>query len=243
MKAGITAACGPFPVFNFWGPKANLNSSAWICDVAQFILSEHAPDLLLCYAPGLDYEGQRFGPRSPQARAVLREGDAVFGRLIQAAQAADMDVVIVSDYGFTEVDTPIYLNRSLRRAGFIAVDDAVNGELLEPGASRAFAVCDNQAAHVYVRDAQDIEAVRQCLLETPGVRDVLGPDSEASVCLGHERSGNLLAISEENAWLAYPYWLDSHKAPDFADCVDIFRKPGFDPCELFMKKGLAERCT
>jgi len=237
LKSAITHACGAFPFFNFWGPKADLNSSAWICDVAQFVLDAHAPDLLLCYAPGLDYEGQRYGPRSEHARAVLRRGDAVFGRLIQSARDAEMDIALVSDYGFTEVDTPVYLNRSLRRAGFLAVDDAVNGELLEPGASRAFAVCDNQAAHIYVRDPDDIDQVRHCLLDTPGVRDVLGPDSDGSACLGHTRSGDLLAIAEPHVWFAYPYWLEEHKAPDFADCVDIFRKPGFDPCELFMKKG------
>ena len=38
---------------------------------------------------------------------------------------------------------------------------------------------------------------------------------------------------ERDSWFAYPYWLDDRLAPDFARTVDIHRKPGYDPCELF----------
>jgi len=238
FRREVDAELGSFPFFNFWGPKASMKSSEWIVGVARKALRDHQPNLLLCYAPGLDYEGQRYGPRSSEARAVLREGDAVFAPLINEALSQDMDVAIVSDYGFTAVSTPVFPNRILRRAGFITVDPAVNGELLEPGASRAFALCDNQAAHIYVQNSEEIEAVRQCLLAAPGIRDVLGPHEGASACLGHARSGDLLAIAESNCWFSYPYWLDDDLAPDFADCVDIFRKTGFDPCELFLKQGV-----
>ena len=36
-----------------------------------------------------------------------------------------------------------------------------------------------------------------------------------------------------DAWFAYPYWHDDARAPDFARTVDIHRKPGYDPVELF----------
>lgn len=239
FRQSVTDALGAFPFFHFWGPKAGLPSTDWILQVAMKALREETPDLLLCYAPGLDYDIQRFGPKSEQARAALRAGDTAFKALIDLALEQDMDVCVVSDYGFAEVTRAIFPNRALRQAGFVVVDEAVNGELLEPGASRAFAVCDNQAAHVYVQDSADIDAVKTCLLDLDGVRDVLGPDPTDSVCLGHGRSGQLLAIAEADAWFAYPYWLDDKKAPDFASCVDIFRKPGFDPCELFLRQGVS----
>ncbi|MEE2786092.1 MAG: alkaline phosphatase family protein [Myxococcota bacterium] len=239
FKHDVVQRFGAFPFFHFWGPKAGLNSSRWIVNVARHVIESKSPDLLMVYAPGLDYDGQRFGPKSEIARQTLREGDQIFGELIADAQRAGMDVAVVSDYGFTTVERPIYLNRALREAGFVAVDAAANGDWLETNASRAFAVCDNQSAHVYVRHASDIDAVRSCLEGVPGVREVLGPDPDASVCLGHERSGQLLAIAEPDAWFAYPYWMTDDRAPDFAKCVDIFNKPGFDPSEMFMREGFA----
>ena len=237
FRDAVSAELGSFPFFHFWGPKAGLPSSKWIVDVARKALRDEAPDLLLCYAPGLDYEVQRFGPKSDAARGALRQGDDIYRPLIEDALSADMDVCVVSDYGFTTVDRAVFPNRILREAGYITIDPAVNGALLEPGASRAFAVCDNQAAHVYVNDPDDIPSVRALLLSADGIRDVHGPDSADSVCLGHKRSGQLLAIAEPNTWFAYPYWTDASEEPDFAHCVDIFRKPGFDPCELFLRQG------
>jgi predicted AlkP superfamily pyrophosphatase or phosphodiesterase len=229
---------GPFPFFHFWGPKAELASSEWILKVTEHLLDQRRHRLIMCYAPGLDYDGQRFGPRSTQARSTLSRGDALIGETIERARSAGYDVAIVSDYGFTEVTRPIFLNRVLRQSGYVEVDHAANGELLEPGASRAFAVCDNQAAHIYVRDEKDIEAVKTLLIETEGVRSVLGPDVDESPCLGHSRSGTLLAIADPDAWFAYPYWLEEEHAPDFASCVDIFNKPGFDPCEMLLREGV-----
>jgi hypothetical protein len=44
----------------------------------------------------------------------------------------------------------------------------------------------------------------------------------------------LIAVARENAWFTYYYWLDDARAPDFARTVDIHRKPGYDPVELFL---------
>ena len=236
FKSRVISRYGAFPFFHFWGPKAGMPSSVWISDIARDLIEAQQHQLILCYAPGLDYEGQRFGPRAPQAREALRQGDALFGSLLADAQKAGYDVAVVSDYGFTEVHRPIFLNRVLRRANLLTVEPAANGELLEPGASRAFAVSDNQAAHIYVRDPKDIEIVSGLLSEVEGVRDVL--NTSQSEALGHPRSGQLLAIAEPDAWFAYPYWLDEAHAPDFARCVDIFNKPGFDPCEMFLREGI-----
>ena len=237
LKRSLLQEHGPFPFFNFWGPKASMKSSEWIVGVTESILSSEEYDLVLCYAPGLDYDGQRFGPDSSQARQTLREGDRVFGKLIDRAISLNYDVSIVSDYGFTTVSKPIMINRVLREAGLLTVELAANGELLEPGDSKAFAVTDNQAAHIYINDQSVKSQVHSLLESLEGVAEVLEPgESEA---LGHPRSGELLAISDRDYWFAYPYWLEESKAPDFACCVDIFNKPGFDPCEMYLREGFA----
>lgn len=224
---------GGFPFPFFWGPMAGWKSTEWILGLTRMILEEDRPTLTLSYAPFLDYDGQRYGPDDPRSVAGLTKMDTAIGALLAAADAAGIDVAIVSDYGFTAVDTPVFPNRALREAGFIAVHDADNGEVLEPAACRAFAHCDNQVAHVYVHAAEDRPAVAACLRALPGVREVLGPAEIEAAGLGHARSGDLVLVAEPNAWFAYPYWLDAAKAPDFHRCIAIFDKAGFDPCELF----------
>ena len=229
---------GAFPFFHFWGPKASVESSAWILNAARLAVEYSEPDLLLCYAPGLDYDVQRYGPNAPETKATLSRGDTLYSEFIQEMLALNYDVMVVSDYGFSTVDAPVFPNRALRAAGFVHVDDAVNGEWLEPAACRAFAVCDNQVAHVYVRDEADLPEVRACLSSLDGVKAVLEGQKQ-SEALGHRRSGQLLLHAESNRWFSYPYWTHESKAPDFSRCVDIFNKPGFDPCELFLRPGFS----
>ena len=230
---------GDFPFFTFWGPRAGLPSTTWILKSALQLMNEQHPDLLLVYAPFLDYDAQRFGPDSDQAQAALGLMDAALSEFIAQVNQAGADLAIVSDYGFVPVSRPLYPNRLLRQHGFVRIDEADNGELLEPGASRAFAVADNQVAHVYVRDPADIKAVQALLENMDGVARVLDSDALAQVGLQHPRGGQLVALAERDAWFAYPYWLEPDRAPDFAHCVEIFRKPGFDPSELFLRPGVA----
>ncbi len=230
---------GAFPFPQFWGPLAGIRSTEWILGAAQHVLERSDPELLLVYAPYLDYDGARFGPDSPQVAAALSVMDAALAPLLQAARTSDRDVLIVSDYGFATVDQPVFLNRALRRAGFLSVEDAPNGERLDPGTSRAFAVCDNQVAHVYVARAEDIGPVRAVLESTDGVAEVLDAAAQQKLGIAHARSGELIATATSRAWFAYPYWFDAAKTPDFADCIAIFDKIGTDTCELFLKPGLA----
>lgn len=229
---------GSFPFQRFWGPLAGIASSEWIIGAALHIMERQDPELLLVYPPFLDYDGARFGPDAPQTKAALRAMDAALKPLLAAAQSQARDVLIVSDYGYETVNQPVYLNRELRRAGFVSIEDAENGERLDFGTSRAFAVCDNQVAHVYVRRSEDIAAVRRVLEATSGVKEVLDRAAQAPLGIDHPRSGELIAVSTPQAFFSYPYWLDEKKAPDFADCIAIFDKVGTDTCELFLKPGL-----
>jgi predicted AlkP superfamily pyrophosphatase or phosphodiesterase len=230
----LTAELGPFPLFTYWGPKAGIASSEWLARAAIRTLEQDPHDLTLLYLPHLDYDLQRFGPDSPEAVAAAQELDRVAGDVVDAARARDVGVVVLSEYGITGVSRPVALNRVLREAGLLRVYTQADMEYLDPWTSRAFAVVDHQLAHVYVRSASDVERVRALLAEVPGVEQVLAGPARAEAGLDHERSGELVAIAEPDAWFSYYYWLADHRAPDFARTVEIHRKPGYDPAELFL---------
>ncbi len=219
---------GDFPFHGFWGPKAGITSSRWIANAAAICLRQHKPQLTMVYLPHLDYDYQRYPDHDP---ARVGEIDQCASVILDAAQDIDAQIVVVSEYGLVPVDQPILINRALRSEGFLTVRDGPYGENLMPMDSRAFAVVDHQLAHVYVNNPRDIESVRKLVEQLPGVSAVVHP---GELQLDHPRSGELIALAKPNAWFAYYYWLDDVRAPDFARTVDIHRKPGYDPCELFM---------
>ncbi|MEU1233199.1 nucleotide pyrophosphatase/phosphodiesterase family protein [Micromonospora aurantiaca] len=233
LRDTLTDALGTFPLFSYWGPGAGLPSSAWISRAAQRILADHAPDLTLVYLPHLDYDLQRFGPSSPQAAAAAAELDTVLGPLLDAARERDATVVALSEYGITDVSRPVDVNRMLRAEGLLRVYTQAGMEYLDPWTSRAFAVADHQVAHVYVEDPADVPAVAKLCASLPGVAEVLDAAGQAGYGLDHPRSGELVLVAEPDAWFTYYYWLDDARAPDFARLVEIHRKPGYDPAELF----------
>ncbi|HEX6517672.1 MAG TPA: nucleotide pyrophosphatase/phosphodiesterase family protein [Nocardioidaceae bacterium] len=228
----LVGELGDFPLFQYWGPTASLASSRWIVAAARRVLPDH--DLTMVYVPHLDYDLQRFGPDAPQAARAAAELDEVLAPLLDDAAAADLTVVAVSEYGITGVQRPVDVNRVLRREGLLHVHTNATGELLDPWTSRAFAVADHQVAHVYVRDPDDVPAVAGLLADVPGVEQVLDRDGQAAHGLDHARAGELVLVAEPDAWFTYYYWLDDANAPDFARAVEIHKKPGYDPAELFL---------
>ncbi len=234
LREDLTAELGPFPLFQYWGPTAAIESSEWIARAAARVLARDRPDLTLVYLPHLDYDLQRHGPSAPQGVAAAQQVDRVAGGLVDVARSHDVTVVVLSEYGITGVSRPVDLNRHLRRAGLLRVYTQAGMEYLDPWTSRAFAVADHQIAHVYVRDPADVRKAQEVLSDLPGVDQVLDADGKAAVGLAHPRSGELVVVAERDAWFTYYYWLDDERAPDFARTVEIHRKPGYDPAELFM---------
>jgi predicted AlkP superfamily pyrophosphatase or phosphodiesterase len=230
----LTGPLGEFPLFTYWGPTASITSSRWIGDAAAKLLREEQLDLLMVYLPHLDYDHQRFGPGAPEAAAAARDLDGVAGNLIDVARGRGDTVVVLSEYGITDARRPVDVNRALRRAGLLNVYTQAGMEYLDPWTSRAFAVADHQIAHVYVRDAGDVAAARSALAGLPGIDVLLEGDDRVAAGLGHERAGELVLVADPDAWFTYYYWLDDERAPDFARQVEIHRKPGYDPAELFM---------
>lgn len=233
LAAELKAKQGEFPFHGFWGPMAGLPSSDWISRATAQVIQDKRPTLTLCYLPHLDYDLQRFGDNADIERLV-REVDACAGRVLDAADAINAKVLVVSEYGITPVRKPVYINRALRGAGMLRVRTGPFGEMLDVHDSLAFAVCDHQAAHVYVQDPTDLAEVLSVVAGVPGVGRAATGNELSELGIEHENAGDIVLLSEPDAWFAYPYWLGDAQAPDFARSVDIHRKPGYDPCELFL---------
>jgi predicted AlkP superfamily pyrophosphatase or phosphodiesterase len=234
LRDELQEAFGTFPLFNFWGPNANIKSTNWIADASIYVDKKYDPTLTFIYLPHLDYCLQKFGVDFEKIKGELQEIDQVVERLITHFESTGAKVIILSEYGINNVSKPIHVNRILREAGYIALREEQGLELLDPGASRAFAVSDHQIAHVYCPDATVLDEVKLLLKQTKGIHTVLSGDELAAFHIDHPRAGDLVLIADNDAWFTYYYWLDDNKAPDFARCVDIFKKPGYDPVEMFM---------
>ncbi|MDB6021565.1 MAG: alkaline phosphatase family protein, partial [Pedosphaera sp.] len=242
IRTDIKKDLGEFPFATFWGPAAGIKTpqgapdacSRWIAESAKWIEKKYAPTLSLVYLPHLDYNLQRLGPKHPDIARDLREIDAIVGDLLDFFAAHSVQVILLSEYGITPVDTPIHINRILRQNNWLTVKDEIGREMLDCGASQAFAVADHQVAHIYLKDRSSEEKVRALLENELHIAQVLNRKQQAESGIAHPRAGDLIAIAKENAWFTYYYWLDDRLAPDFARCVDIHRKPGYDPVELFL---------
>ena len=241
MRQNLNKKIGDFPFPCFWGPVAGKKSPAgkpesvsqWIANSAKWIEENQHPTLNLIYLPHLDYNMQRLGPQDPEIDNDLFRIDNIAGELIDFFENRGVNVILLSEYGITPVHHPIHLNRLFREKGWLTIKDELGLERLDCGNSKVFAVADHQVAHIYLNDASIESKVRSLLESTTGIASVWGADEKTANGINHLRAGDLIATSNENAWFTYYYWLNDSLAPDFARCVDIHRKPGYDPVELF----------
>jgi len=238
LRTEIQQKLGTFPLFEFWGPRTSINSTRWIAESAKHVEERFRPTLTFVYLPHLDYNLQRLGPGAPAIASDLGAVDSTAGDLIDFYEARDVQVIVLSEYGIVPVDKPVHLNRVLREAGLLRVREELGLELLDPGASAAFAVADHQVAHVYVNDASKRDTVRRLLEQTAGVDAVLDESGKRQLGINHARAGEFVVVAQPEAWFTYYYWMEDRKAPDFARTVDIHRKPGYDPVELFVDPAI-----
>jgi predicted AlkP superfamily pyrophosphatase or phosphodiesterase len=238
LRRRLQDELGQFPLFRFWGPATSIDATQWIADAAISVDKQSNPTLSLVYLPHLDYCFQRRGSNPDASAKDLQELDAVCGKLIDHFHTAGARIIILSEYGISDVSRPVHLNRVLRERGLIAIRQELGHELLDAGESTAFAVADHQIAHIHVNDPSRLNEVRELIAKTPGVERVLDDAGKREWHLDHPRSGELVAIAEPDSWFTYYHWLDESRAPDFAHTVDIHRKPGYDPVELFIDPKL-----
>jgi predicted AlkP superfamily pyrophosphatase or phosphodiesterase len=253
IRTDIKKDLGEFPFPTFWGPAAGRRSpqgpadatSRWIAESAKWIEQRYSPTLSLIYLPHLDYNLQRYGPFAGEGHANsiiqpdLKDIDTVVGDLIDFFSKRSVQLILLSEYGITNAKEPIHINRILRSAGWVTVKDELGLELLDCGASKAFAVADHQVAHIYLNDPAVEKSLRDLLGRQEGIERVLGKSEKIAEGVDHPRAGDLIAVASENAWFTYYYWMDDKVAPDFARTVDIHRKPGYDPVELFVDPGIS----
>ncbi|AEL25128.1 alkaline phosphatase family protein [Cyclobacterium marinum] len=233
LRDRLQKELGQFPLFSFWGPNANITSSQWIADASLKVDEWYDPTLTLIYLPHLDYALQKFGIDFEKISTSLNEIDALCEQVITYYERKGAEVLLLSEYGITSVNQPVHINRALRKAGYIQVKDELGLETLDAGTSGAFAVADHQLAHVYVNKPEELAKVKKLLSALPGVEKVLDKQEQEAYRLNHDRSGDLVAVADKDSWFTYYYWLDDKVAPDYARTVDIHRKPGYDPVEMF----------
>ena len=222
---------GPFKLQTYWGPVTSIGSSRWIASATIETLRRHRPTLTLVYLPHLDYAAQKFGPDSSQSQQGLTEVDSLIGEITSAADV-NTAIIICSEYSLQPVNGALFPNLALRRAGLFRYREIGGYEYPDFEMSRAFAVVDHQVAHIYVKDGFIAEA-RKVLENLPAVQALLDRDEQKKLQIDHQRSGELVALSAHDKWFAYYWWEDVAKAPPFSTHVDIHRKPGYDPCDLF----------
>jgi len=233
MRDELQQELGQFPLFNFWGANASIVSTKWIADATKIFERKFSPTLTLVYLPHLDYCLQKYGPDLTYIAKDLQEIDEVTGDLIDFYEQLGARVILVSEYGIMPVARPVHLNRVYREHGWLSWREELGREMIDVATCAAFAVADHQIAHIYVNDPSKIDEVRRITEATPGVARVLDEAGKRELGLDHERSGELVALAEPDAWFTYYYWVDDAKAPDYARTVDIHQKPGYDPAELF----------
>jgi predicted AlkP superfamily pyrophosphatase or phosphodiesterase len=228
---------GEFNLASYWGPFASSKSSEWIANAAEYTLDNERPNFLFVYIPHVDYSAQRFGKGAVQVRDDLKKADEIVGRLVQ--KTTDLGIqdetqfVIISEYAFNDVKGAVPLNLVLRDAGLLSIRTIQEKEYLDFEYSKAFAMVDHQVAHLYIKKGYETET-RKALENTDGVERILDSIGKKELAIDHERSGELIAISARDRWFSYYWWHDENRAPDYAGKVDIHRKPGYDPVELFI---------
>jgi predicted AlkP superfamily pyrophosphatase or phosphodiesterase len=239
MRDEIKKDLGPFPFQAFWGPAAGIASSEWIAASAKWVEEKHSPTLSLVYLPHLDYPLQKDGPSAPNIPEELQKIDKLATDLIHYYESRNIRVLVLSEYGISPVSRAIHLNRLFRQQGWIQIKQELGLETLDCGASRAFAIADHQIAHIYVNDPSIRGQVRELLESTPGIDEVRTSREIWNDGIATRRAGDFIAVAAADSWFTYYFWENDEVAPDYARTIDIHRKPGYDPCELFIDPAIA----
>lgn len=236
----ICASIGEFDLAHYWGPMASIKSSQWISKASIEVMARIKPDLMFVYLPHLDYCLQKLDPKGHAVEDELSLVDNEVGRIVQGVNdlglAGETTFIILSEYIFSEVHGDIALNRILREKGLLNVRNIKGREYIDLELSPAFAMADHQIAHIYIKPGNE-KPVRQVLERIDGIDYLLDADGKKAHRIAHPSSGDIIAVSAKDRWFSYYWWFDRSKEPDYATHVDIHRKPGYDPLELFIEPG------
>lgn len=234
----VASKIGEFDLKSYWGPFASFKSTEWISKSVEFTIEKNAPNLLFAYFPQLDYSSQKFGRNSPQVKDDLKKIDGIVDSIVKTTERMgiidDTQFIVFSEYGFNDVNDGISINRVLRDNGLLATRTINNKEYIDFEFSQAFAMADHQVANIYLNKPENKNSVKKILEDVQGIERVYDDKEKQDLKIDSYRSGDLIAISNRDKWFSYYWWNDDDKAPTFTKTVDIHRKPGYDPLELFI---------
>ena len=231
----ITESLGNFDLKSYWGPFSSLKSSNWIINSAKITIQKHSPDLLVTYLPHLDYTSQKFGPNSDEFKKSVDELDALIGDFLLFLNQEfpnTYEIMILSEYNFNEVNNSVSPNLLLRQHGLLSTRRIEEKDYIDYEFSKAFALVDHQIAHLYIKPGY-LDQVKS-IFNNESVGSILDNNLQKEFKINHPRSGDLILCSNTDSWFNYYWWDDIKHAPDFTFNVDIHRKPGYDPLELFI---------
>lgn len=229
----LVAKFGDFPLHRYWSPLANHESSQWIVNCTKYVLENFTPDITFTYLPHLDYSTQRTGPESSLVLQDFIILDQMIGTLTETATKCGVQVVVLSEYAMQSVNGSIDINREFRKAGLTAIRNIKGKEYIELGDCKAFAMVDHQMAHVYLNQADPADVKKIVQKIHPQIEILETDEDKNKYRINHPRSGDMILIAPLDKWFSYYWWFDNSLAPTFASTVDIHRKPGYDPLDLF----------
>ncbi|HEX5904861.1 MAG TPA: nucleotide pyrophosphatase/phosphodiesterase family protein [Candidatus Nitrosocosmicus sp.] len=249
---------GEFNLMNYWGPFASIKSTEWIAKSVQYTIENEKPNLLYAYFPQLDYSAQKYGKSSVQVQDDLRKVDNCIGSIIESTKKSGIfdqtQFLLLSEYSFNDVNGAIPINRILRDKELLKVRTIKNKEYIDYEYSDAFAMVDHQVAHIYLNKfgKSKINVIKKILEEVSGIEKICDDVEKSNLHINHNRSGDLIAIADRDKWFSYYWWyeeetttnnlsgkesenpIQTDKAPTFTKTVDIHRKPGYDPLDLYI---------
>jgi hypothetical protein len=230
----LTAQLGPFPLHQYWGPMASLPASQWIINAAMEVWRHDPVDLQMVYVPHLDYNLQRLGPDHPAITKDAADVSALLTPLVEQVRKDGGIPIIAGDYAMNSVSRAIFPNRALRDAGLLQTRTDEDGKLLiDYSVSQAVAMVDHQIAFIYCT-ADAVARTRQVLESLDGMGPLaVSTEEKSRLNLNTPRAGRIIAQSRADAWFAHDWWHDDAEKPRWQFSVDIHRKPGYDPRELF----------
>jgi len=231
----VSEELGEFNLKSYWGPFVSIESSQWIIESAKKTIQKQSPELVLVYLPHLDYAAQKFGPESPEFTTSLLDLDDLIGKFfsfLENYKPDEYEIILVSEYGFNKVNNSISPNRILRDNNLLSVRKISGKEYIDFELSKAFAMVDHQIAHVYIKPGFKDDVTR--VFSSNDVGTILDDKLKTIHHIDNAKSGDIILCAKKNSWFNYYWWTDASSAPEFTFTVDIHRKPGYDPLELFI---------
>lgn len=234
----IAEQIGEFDLSSYWGPFASSLSSEWITKAAQYTIENSKPNFMFTYIPHIDYSAQRFGKDSHQVSDDLVLADSIVEKIIDSTKKSKIyentQFIIFSEYSFNDVNGAIPINIILRNHGLLNVRKIGEKEYVDFEFSKAFAVVDHQIANIYIKSPLEKEKIVNILKNISDIDIIITEKEKKSFNIDHERAGDILVVANRDKWFSYYWWYDENMAPSFTRMVDIHRKPGYDPLELFI---------